>query len=73
MESIFYPSIRDIVEAMNTLFQERQIHSENLSQLKCLEEGKKMRFFLQMKSLVLHSLVRTWNTISEVILAMNVK
>ena len=51
-------SITDIVETMNTLIQERHNHSENCIKLKCLEGRKKLRFTLQMKDLVLHSLLR---------------
>ena len=41
-----------------------------VSQLKCLVEPKKLRFTLQMKDLVLHSLVETLDTFSEVMLAI---
>ena len=64
------PSITDIVEAMNTLIQERHNHRENVSQLKCLEEVKKLRITMQMKNQFLSSLVRTRGTIPEVMLVM---
>ena len=47
------------------------ITAKNVSQLKCLEERKKLRFTLHMKDLVLHYLVRISDTFSEVILVMN--
>ena len=56
-----YPSITDIVEAMNTLIQERHNYSANsktVSHLKRLEARKKLRFTLHIKDLVLHSFVR---------------
>ena len=39
--------------------------------LKYLAERKKLRYTLQMKDLIFFSLVRTWDTFSEVMLAMN--
>ena len=69
----FYPSFTDIVEGMNTLFQERQNHSENCILVKCLGERKKLKFTLQMKNLVLHSLVRIWDTFFEVLFVMNLE
>ena len=36
--------------------------------MKCLDECKKVRYTLQMKGLVLHFLVRIWDTLSEVII-----
>ena len=68
LEPGFYPSVTDIVEAMNILIQERHNHSENC--IKYLEERKKLRLTLQMKDPVLHSLVRIWDTFSEVMLVM---
>ena len=72
LELGLYPSITNIVEAPNILIQERYNHSKSCI-LKCLEERKKLRFTLKMKDPVLHSLVRTWDTISEVILLMNLE
>ena len=71
MESGLYPSITDIVEAMNILIQERQNHGENCIEVKVSGRTKKLRFTLQTKDPVLHSLVRIWETFSEVMLVMN--
>ena len=49
------------------------ITAKAVSQLKCLEERKKLRFPVQLKGLVLHSLVQTWDTISVAMLAMNLE
>ena len=73
MEPGVFPSITDIVEAMNILNQERRNHSKNCIKVKVLEERKKLRFTLQMKNPVLHSLARIWDTISEVSLVMNLE
>ena len=67
------PSNTDIVKAMNTLIQERHNHSENCIKLKCLEKRKRLRFTLQMKHPVLHSLVGICDTYSEVMLVMNLE
>ena len=40
LEPGVYPSITDIVEAMNNLIQQICNHSKAVSQLKCLEERK---------------------------------
>ena len=40
LEPGLYPSITDIVEVMNILFQEIHNYSENSIKLKCLEERK---------------------------------
>ena len=73
LEPGVFPSITDIVEAMNILNQERRNHSKNCIKVKVLEERKKLRFTLQMKNPVLHSLARIWDTISEVSLVMNLE
>ena len=67
------PSITDFVEAMNTLIQERHNHSENCIKVKVSRRLKKLRFTLQMKDLVLHCLVRFWDTLSEVMSPMNLE
>ena len=41
LEPGLYPSITNIVDAMNTLIQEKHNHSKKCIQLKCLEERKK--------------------------------
>ena len=68
-----YPSITDTAEAMNTLIQKYTITAKAVSQLKCLEECKKLRFTLQMKDLALHSVERTWDKLSAVMLAIKLK
>ena len=62
LEPGLYPSITDIVEAVNTLIQEDIPTAKAVSHLKCPEELKCLKFFLQMKDLVLHSSVQTWDT-----------
>ena len=47
--------------------------TKTVSKLKCLEERRKFRFTLRMNDLVLHSLVRIWDTFSEVLLVMNLE
>ena len=49
------------------------ITAKIVSKLKCLEKRKRLRFALQMKHPVLHSLVRIWDTYSEVLLVMNLE
>ena len=44
LEPGLYPSVTDIVEAINILIQERQ--SQRKLKLKCLEERKRLRFTL---------------------------
>ena len=69
-----YPSLTDIVAAMNSFFQERHILSEScITGKNCVEERKRLIFILQMKDLVLHSLVQIWDTFSEVMLAMSLE
>ena len=71
LEPGLYPSITDIVEAMNTLIQDRNNHCENCITVKMSRRTQKLIFTLQMKDLVMHSLVRIWDTFSEVVLVMN--
>ena len=73
LEPDLYPSITDFVEPMNILIQENTITAKTVSRLKCLEERKKLRFTLQRKDLVLHSLVRICDIFSEVLLVMNLE
>ena len=68
-----YPSITDIIEAMITPIQERHNHSENCITVKVPRRTQRMRFTMQMQNLDSHSLVRTWDTFSEVRLAMNLE
>ena len=71
LEPGLYPSITDFVEAMNTIIQERHNRSENCCKVKVSRKTQKLRFTLEMKHPVLPSLVRIWDTNSEVILVMN--
>ena len=59
LEPGLYAFITDIVEAMNTLTQETHKHSESCITVKVSRRTqKKTRFTLEIKDLVLHSLVR---------------
>ena len=69
----FYLSITDIIEAMNNLIEERHNHSKNCITSKVSRRTQKVEIFLQMEDLVLHSLVRTWDTFSAVMLAKNLE
>ena len=62
--------LRILLKSWTLSFKKDTITSKIVSQSKCLEEGKKLRFTFQMKDLVLHSLVRIWDTFSEVLLEM---
>ena len=73
LEPGFYHSIADIVEAMDTPFQEGHNHSECCITVKVSQRSKKMRFILQMKNLVFHSLVLSWDNFSGGISAMNLE
>ena len=69
----FYPSITDIVEAMNILIQERHNHSQNYIKVKVSRRKQKVEIYLETRNLVLHSLVRIWDTFSEAMLVMNLE
>ena len=73
LEPGLYPCITDIAEAMNILIKEKQNHSEKRITVEVRRRTQKVQISLQMKLLVLHSLVRTWDTFSEVMLAMNLE
>ena len=75
LEPGLYPSITDIVEAMNTLIQERHKPRESCVTVKKSRRRQKveLRFTLKMKDMVLHSLVRIWDTFSEVMSVMNLE
>ena len=73
LEPGLYPSFTDFVEAMNILIQERHNHSENCIKVEASRRTQKVEIFLQVKELVLHFLVRIWDTISEVMLVMNLE
>ena len=74
LEPGLYPSIRNIVEAMNTLIQKRHNHSEICITVKVSRKTQKnLRFTLQVEDLVLHFLVRIWDTFLELISVMNLE
>ena len=52
LEPAVWPFITDSVEAMNTLTEKGTMAAKALTQLKCLEERKKMRSTLQINYLV---------------------
>ena len=54
-------------------FKKDTITAKTAPKIKCLEEGKKLRFTLQRKDPVFHSLVRIWDKRSEVMLVMNLE
>ena len=65
-----YPSVTDFVEVMNTLIQERYHHSENCITVKVPRRTQNVEIYLAKKDLVLPSLVRIWDTFSEVMLVL---
>ena len=73
LEPGLYPSFTDIVEAMNTLTQQRHNHSESCTKGKMSRINKKKRLILQMKDLLLHFIFWTWDKISETILLFNLE
>ena len=73
LEPGLYPSIKDIVEAMNILIQERHNHTGNFIKVKVSRRTQKLRYTLQMMDPVSNFLVRIWDTFSEVLLVMNLE
>ena len=76
LEPGVYPSItalRILLKPWKPSFEKDTITARIVSQLEFLEERKKLRYTLQMEDLVLHSLVRIWDTFSEVKLVMNLE
>ena len=72
-EPVLYPSVTNFAEALKFSIKKgtttgKLYRSESVS-----KNAKKMRFTLQLEDLVLHSLARKQDTISEVKLVMNVK
>ena len=65
------PSIKDVFEAMNTQCQERRNHCKNRITVKVSRRTQNLRFTLQMKDMVLHSLVQTGDTFSVAMLPKN--
>ena len=71
LESDLYISITLFVEATNTLIQERFNHSENCITVKFSRRTQKVEVYLANEDMVLHSIHRTWETISVVMFAGN--
>ena len=65
--------LRTFLKPRSLSFKKDTITAETVSQLKCPEGRKKFRFTLLKQFMVLHSLVRTWDTFLEVMLAMNLE
>ena len=68
---VFTLPLRILLKPWTFSFKNDTITAKTVSKLKCLEERKRLRFTLQMKHPVLHSLVRIWDIFSEVMLVMN--
>ena len=60
LELGLYTSITDIVEAMNTLIQERNNHHETCIAVKVSRKTQKVVILLQTIPLVSHSVAPTW-------------
>ena len=73
LEPDLYPSITDIVEAMNTLFQERHNHSENCITVKASQRTQKVEIYHANEGSGLAFLVRIWDTFLIVMLVMNLE
>ena len=71
LETGVYPSSTHIVEAMKTLLNQWHKHAENCIKVTLYQRMQKLRFTLQRRLLELHSLLPTWDTLLEVMLAMN--
>ena len=71
--TVFTLPLRILLKPWTLLFKKDTITTKTVSQLKCLEEREKLGFTLEMKHLVLHSLVRIWDTFSEVMSVMNLE
>ena len=67
---VFTLLLRILLKSKTLSFKKDTITAKFVSQLKCLEERKKLRFTLQMKDLVLLSLVRIWDTFPELMVVM---
>ena len=67
--TLFNFPIRILLKSSTAFF--KSCKTSEISQLKSLEERKKLRFTLQLKDLVLHFAVGTWVTVLEVMLAMS--
>ena len=65
--------IRILLKLWTLSFKKDTITAKTVSQLKCLEERKNLRFTLQLKDLILHSLIQIWATFSEVMFLLNLE
>ena len=61
-----YPSLTDIVEAMNTLIQEAHNQSENCITVKVCRRTQKVEIYLANENLALKSLVPIWDKVLEI-------
>ena len=68
---VFTIPLRILLKPWKFSFKKDTITAKIVSQFKCLEEHKKLRFTLQMKDLVFHCLVRIVVTFLEEMLAMS--
>ena len=68
-----YPPLRILLKPWTLSFNKETITAKTLSQLKCLEEPKKLRFILQMRDLFLHPFVRTWDTFLVAMLGLDLE
>ena len=68
-----YPSITDIVEAMNTPIQERHKHSENCLTVKVSRRTQKVEIYLAYEGSGLAFFSMVWDFFSEVMLVMNLE
>ena len=73
LEPALYRSITDIVEAMNTLIQERHDHDENCITVETSRRAQKVKVYFANEGSGLAFLVRFWDTFSEVMLVMNLE
>ena len=71
LEPALYLSLRMVLKPWTLSFKNDTITSKTVSHLKCLKERKKNEITWQKKDLVLHSLLRTWDTFSERTLVWN--
>ena len=73
LESCLFPSITDIVEAMNTLIQERQNHSENCVTVKVSRRTQKVETYLANEGSGLAFFITDLGHIFDVMLVMNLE
>ena len=67
---VFTFPIRILSKPRTLSFKKETITTRSVLQLNCLEEPKKLEFTMQLKDMVLHFLVWTWENSSELMLAM---